>query len=369
MIDFFLNDDFDGMFDVTPTSIVESLRREHVIEIVQALGATNIIEKDNGLILPTICHNPRESEKSHKLYYYDDSKLFTCYTECGCSFNIYELVRKVYAINDREIGFYEAFDYVSSFINLRSIGRMQSAPEPIGNRYTRKLSVEPLPAYNTNVLSVFPKTAPVEWLNEGISKEAMDRYDVRFSNSKFKIIIPHYDLGNRLVGIRGRALDPYEIENYGKYMPVRVEGTFYTHHLSRNLYGANVVKKALARTKSAIVVEGEKSAMKLYDYYGENSVGVAVCGSNLHKIQLDILVKELGVSDITIAFDKEYLHLKSDEAETYKNKLIDLCKKYTNYANMSFIYDMEGLLQEKDAPVDRGKETFERLYEMRVKIR
>lgn len=107
----------------------------------------------------------------------------------------------------------------------------------------------------------------------------------------------------------------------------------------------------------------------MYDYFGENSVAVAVCGSNLHKIQVDILVKELGVSEITIAFDKEYEVMRSPEAEAYKYKLIALAQKYNNYANFSFIYDMEGLLDHKDSPVDKGKEIYERLYDLRVKIR
>ena len=52
-------------------------------------------EKGDILIFPTICHNNNIEEASMKLYYYDNTKLFHCYTECQSSFDIYELVKKI----------------------------------------------------------------------------------------------------------------------------------------------------------------------------------------------------------------------------------------------------------------------------------
>ena len=37
-------------------------------------------------------------------------------------------------------------------------------------------------------------------------------------------------------------------------------------------------------------------------------------------------------------------------------------RKLTHYVNVEYIHDTDGLLSEKDAPVDKGKEVFERLY-------
>ena len=50
---------------------------------------------DFGLISTTICHN-KPGEGSRKLYYYDNSGLFKCYTGCDASFDIFELAIKVY---------------------------------------------------------------------------------------------------------------------------------------------------------------------------------------------------------------------------------------------------------------------------------
>lgn len=368
MSEFFRDDGLETVFGLTPKMVSDSLSIEKVEEIVRALGADDVINQGDKLIMPTICHNAFDSSKSMKLYYYAESNLFTCYTECSGSFNIYDLVRKVFLQNDEAIGFYEAYNYVLGYINKAQFTVFEPY-SAISSRYARKLSNVVLPEYSQSVLRVFRSHPAAEWINEGIKPDTMDKFNIGFSASQMKIIIPHYDLDDRLVGVRGRALNEYEVANYGKYMPVRIEGVWHTHHLSLNLYGANVNKSTIQKTQSAVVFEGEKSCLKMTDYYGDNSNAVAVCGNNLHKVQVDILVKKLGVTDITIAFDKEYDAVGSPEAERYKYKLIALCKKYANYANFFFIYDMNNLLDKKDAPVDQGKEIYERLYDNRVRIR
>ena len=46
-----------------------------------------------------------------------------------------------------------------------------------------------------------------------------------------------------------------------------------------------------------------------------------------------------------------------------------MCKKYTQYADMSFIYDFDCLLNLKDAPIDKGNDIFYKLLEKRVKVK
>jgi hypothetical protein len=46
----------------------------------------------------------------------------------------------------------------------------------------------------------------------------------------------------------------------------------------------------------------------------------------------------------------------------YFLKLEKMCKQYKSYAEMGFIFDTKNLLNLKDSPTDRGKETFLKLY-------
>ena len=48
---------------------------------------------DFGIVAQTICHNP-PGEGSRKLYYYRNTDLFQCYSNCG-TFDVFELLQKV----------------------------------------------------------------------------------------------------------------------------------------------------------------------------------------------------------------------------------------------------------------------------------
>ena len=91
----------------------------------------------------------------------------------------------------------------------------------------------------------------------------------------------------------------------------------------------------------------------------------AVCGSQFNKYALKILIQTCYPQEIVICFDKEELPGESK----YFDKLYSMGKKYSHYAQFSFIYDREGLLDLKDSPTDKGEEIFEQLLEKRVHIR
>jgi hypothetical protein len=40
----------------------------------------------------------------------------------------------------------------------------------------------------------------------------MDRYNILYSISQNKIIIPHYNIDGKLIGIRGRSLNPEDLK-------------------------------------------------------------------------------------------------------------------------------------------------------------
>ena len=69
--------------------------------------------------------------------------------------------------------------------------------------------------------------------------------------------------------------------------------------------------------------------------------------------------------EIVICFDKEEL----DGENKYFNKLYSLCKKYSNYCTISFIYDRKGLLELKNSPTDKGEEVFKELLKRRIIVR
>lgn len=236
--------------------IVENLNDEKIKLLLEKL---NIPYQDKGtyLLLPTCCHHALDEDMSWKLYYYKNTHLFQCYTECGAQ-TIFTFLKNFYNAQNIVYDWYE--DILQVILNCSNVQSRASNPnqyKSIQDNYTPRKERRQLPTYPEGVLDVFIKYYPIEWLNDGISRAAMDKFNIRFSPIQNKIIIPHYDAAGRLVGIRGRALNEWEVENFGKYMPVQIEGKWYSHPLSLNLYGLNHNKENIKRTGIVYLVEAE----------------------------------------------------------------------------------------------------------------
>ena len=338
--------------------MAQNLPTSRVIELMTDLGATQHMETNNAVIFPTICYNHNVDDASMKLYYYPKTHTFHCYTDCGCTFNIFEMFKKRYEL----LG--ESYDFYKDIVLKIEPSKKKRKREEFVKRY-ETIYEQPnydaevyMPHINKGILNMYNFYPTPEWLNDGISEEAMRHYNILYSISDNKIIIPHYDKDNNLVGIRGRALNDEDIA-IGKYMPVRIEGKTYAHPLGYNLYGLNVVKDNIKRMKMAIVAEGEKSPLQSETMFGaENNITVASCGSTLHMYQVKLLL-EAGAERILIAYDNE--GATWEEKEKYFQKLKSMCEKFKNYCLMGFTFDNSGLTKLKQSPFDCGKEVATKL--------
>lgn len=341
--------------------IVEELEDERVFNLLEQLGAQPI-DKPEYILCKTVCHNEDPDEASQKLYYYKDTHLFYCYTECG-GMSIFRFLKNYYETRSIVYDWYT--DILQVIVNC-SASSIEGTPtyKAIRQEYEPKKLRKELPAYPEGVLDCFIHYYPIEWLNDSISKAAMDKYNIRYSISQNKIIIPHYDIENRLVGIRGRTLNPREAEEFGKYMPVQIEGKWYSHPLSLNLYGLNHNKDNIKKYGICYIFESEKAVLQ-FESFDLPNCAVASCGSNLNKFQIDLLMRYCQPWEVVVCYDREEINGESK----YFNKLYDMCSKYRNYCDISFIYDRGALTKMKDSPSDNGQEVFKKLLERRVRIK
>ncbi len=345
--------------------IIDNLDINSIVELMKKLGADRYEEKEKFFIFPTICHNINSAEASMKLYLYKDTKLFVCYTSCS-TMSIFKFLKTYYETRQIEYDWFEdIYNVVLNCGNFRPKEGFDTIQyQSLKERYQIKKKTVELQQYPSGILDMFMKNYPVEWLNDGISRRAMDKYNIKYSVSQNKIIIPHYDINNNLIGIRGRALNEWEIENIGKYMPIQIEKKWYTHPLSLNLYGLNHTKENIKKYGICYIGEAEKFCLQSESFSFPNC-SCAVCGSQFNKYQLDILMKNCQPKEIVICFDKE----EKDKEDKYFFKLYNLCKKYINYCKMSFIYDTENLLKLKESPTDCGENIFKKLLEKRIIVK
>lgn len=343
---------------------------EDIFNLLYALGA-DPQRKDGYIIARTICHNG----SSHKLYYYENTKLFRCYTDCEGTFDIAELVMKVFKEDNMTLS--QAIKYLKTFFNIEIFEKKEENNNKLEdwkilNRYkeveeTKENRIIEMKYYNEDFLNNLPQPHILNWEKENISYDIIKRNNIRYDPVNDGIIIPHYDENSKLIGIRERTLIKEKEEN-GKYRPLYFNNKMYNHPLGFALYNLNNSKENIKNIKKAILFEGEKSCLSYATLFGtENDISVCCCGSSLSSYQLNLLLN-LGVEEIIIAFDRQFISIGDEEFKRWTKKLTDLHKKYNKYIQISFMFDKKDLLDYKMSPIEKGIEVFQTLFKERIRL-
>ena len=360
------------------SEIRSKIELDNIFDLLQEWGGdpeyTNF-----GIVSATICHN-LPGEGSKKLYYYENSGLFRCYTGCDSSFDIFELTIKVFDIqHNRKLDLNDAVRYIAARLGYG--GRLENAPDneelidwKILSNYDRIQNVEigkvkhiQLKEYDKSILDRFNYNLKITpWLDEGISQEVIEHNKIGYYLGKDQITIPHFDINGRFVGLRGRSISELDCDLYGKYRPMYINKQMYNHPLGMNLYNLNNSKDQIKIIKKVVIFEGEKSVLKYQTYFGmDNDISVACCGSSLSAYQVQLL-QELGVEEIIIAFDRQFQEIGDKEFLHLKNNLLKIRTKYKNFLKVSFMFDKKMLTGYKDSPIDCGKDIFLQLFKERI---
>jgi len=355
--------------------VKNNLTLDQIFSFLSAFDAQPILH-DDYIISRTICHGG----DSHKLYYYDNTKLFKCYTECPEeSFDIFQLAIKIHQRegNDKyslSQAYYEIVNFFGIAIENKNFQKndeiledwkfLNNYNENLNNQNNKKVEYK---HFEDKILTFLSRPRIILWEKEGMTKEVIRDRNICYNPSSQAIVIPHYDKDSNLIGIRERTLIK-ENEIYGKYRPMYLNHTMYNHALGYNLYNLNFSKENIKRMKKAIIFEGEKSCLLYASYFGEdNDISVAVCGSSLSNYQVQLLL-DLGIQELIIAFDKQFKELNDEEHLNWVRKLKEINKKFKKYVNVSFVFDKENLLGYKMSPIDRGPQIFIALFEKRISL-
>lgn len=366
------------MINFNKDEIKESLTIDQIEQFLADHGG-DPVKRIGCLVSRTICHNLPTDDASHKLYYYENTKLFKCYTECAETqgFDIFDLVRKIMKITSGvDWSLYDAQLYVINYFSLDVVNDFQNDTDKISdfaifdkyernNKANDKQKTVELKIFDKSVLDHLQFRVVLPWVRDGISVQIMKDYGILYDPYSMGVVIPHFDINDNLVGIRERTLvKEYEVN--GKYMPAILNGKMYNHPLGFNLYNINRSKENIKRFKIAIVGEGEKFCLGFASYFGEEAdITVACCGSNLTWYQFQLLLS-LGVEEIVIAFDKQFQTIGDKEWKRWTKKLTEISNKYNPFVKISFMFDTSDLLGYKESPVDGGKEICQNMFEHRI---
>lgn len=225
-----------------------------------------------------------------------------------------------------------------TFLNSETFSSMRKfkPKQKIENSFERKI----LPS---NYMDRFEKRRITLWEEEGILPEIIEKHGVRYDTRSDAIVMPIHDNYGNFINVKGRRISP-EAKELG--LPK------YFHYFKLGqldyFYGLYDKQSEVFEKNEIILVEGEKSVMKLEGWGYNNAVAIGT--SVLTEQQIKILIP-FGVN-VIIALDK-------DKNPCYNNE-VQLLKRF---CNVYVILDKWKMLGEKDAPVDKGLDVWNKLYE------
>ena len=357
-----------GKIDVK--KLKKSLSLAHHKQIMQALGIPAYSENKEQIIYFSGDKNKDALKGSPKLYFYKDSQIYFGYTSSR-SYDIISLVQTRLSLLKQPCSFLDACQFIldTTNINPDSISRIKKDDHVYDwsnlERFIRVRKYgNQLSEYNRNIIDTLPPLYPQAWIDEGISEETMDKYQIRYYERCNQTVIPCFDDEARLVGVRVRNWDKDRVEQ-AKYMPlVTLDGQCYKFNTNQVFYGINYNKPEIERTGKVIIVESEKAVMKLDTYMGRHNIALGMYGSNLGIQRRNQLLK-MGVNTVSYVVDNDFIGQDDEFFEQWREKIRHFIKLWDGFCRVEIVWDNLGLLGPKENATDRTKEVWEQLWENR----
>ena len=356
----------------------QKLTEKDIVKIVNRLGGELRSENDNEMIFDSITYDITTDNHKPKLYCYKSNFMFVEFHFSMDTFDIFELIKERMKLLGNKYGFTDCIKFVCDTIGLdyRADTITTNTSTFVNSnlkRFTQTNKTIELPVYDDAILNKFENWYHQSWIDDNISIDTMDKYNIKYYDYGNQIIIPCYNQNNELIGIRARNLDPNAT---AKYIPYKdMNGTWYKFNVGSTFYGLNHTANSIAKTKKVIICESEKAVLQGDTYFGKNNIVVGMYGSAMTTTKRDIIL-DLGVDEVIIAIDFDYdeetyhneeLYEDLTEWEIFENKVYKIADKFKGWCKVSVMIDYHPLYNGA-CPTDYGKEKFIKLYKNRYEI-
>ena len=342
--------------------LYEKLTTQDYHNIMRKLGAIY-----NGSRFNTICHNVDGGK--YNLAFNEDDKYFTCFSECGCSYSLLSLVKKRRELLGEPCSTYRSMKWICEQVGI-AFNFKEEVKEVNNNiynwqnllRYTKEHKCSENKIYSNSILSELEDCVYLPWIDEGITEEIQEKYQIKWYNRNQQVVIPVRNINGDLVGCHCRNTNPDLVADGMKYIPLHMLcGDEYKFQMGLELFGLNYNKINIEKAKQVILLESPKSVMQFDSFSVPNiCAGMFGMGFSLQKLKL---LLGLGVDKFVIALDKQYEEIGNTEYKAWEkkvNKIIDIVRPYAN--EIAVIWDKDKLLDYKDSPTDKGENIFIQLW-------
>ena len=323
----------------------------YVEKILEELGMHSIKLNDGGRYYS--CGMPDGDNKKSTIIYNDKSLGVTAYTrDITDDYGNSDLISLVCFIQNTYftqsvkwlcdlcgLDYYSnhSQDMPSSLIFLKRLKQMDSYGNCADDEYVKPI--------DTTILSYFEQHPVQKWIDEGIDYDTQVLFKIGFDLDSTRITIPIYDELGTLVGIKGRIYNNEDSDSKYMYLVNCAK--------SKILFGLDKALPYIKQQGYVIVVEAEKSVMKLWSMGYRNTVSIG--SHTISKTQVNLLTR-LCVT-VLIAFDKDVKETRLGLTNHHDTTVIEECAKFMPCVSVEYLMDKDNLLGEKESPCDNA-ETF-----------
>lgn len=312
----------------------EILNREVISDILSEIGCHHI--QDHGEYFS--CGNPTGDNIKSIVVYKNQYISCTNYTrqitKNGRSADIFDLISYT-----QDCSFAESMKFVCNLIGLDYYGENTDMPESLQIiKLLKQMTIgeddeddAPMKPISEKILSYYLPYGNKMWMDEGISLQTQADFKIMYDPYSNYIVIPIYDSLGSLVGVKGRYFGEPD-EQHSRFVYLE------KCNKSRILYGLWENKEYIKNSKTLIIVESEKSVLKLAELGFRNVV--ATGGKCVSKYQVELITRT-GCTPI-LALDKD-----CNESE-----LQDIANMFMDGISVYAVIDKQNLLDKKESPMD-----------------
>lgn len=324
----------------------EILNRELISDILSGIGCHHI--QDRGEYFS--CGNKDGDNPRAIVVYKNEYISCTNYTrqitKNGRAADIFDLIA-----HTEDCSFAEAMKFVCNLAGVDFYGETE-LPESLQIiRMLKEMSLndndetdKPLKPISEKILDYYMNAGNVLFLDDGISLETQNEWEIKFDPQTNSVCIPIRDELGNLIAVKARRFKytsstPLEQRRFPDELQEDESKYFFLEPGAKSqvLYGLYKNSKAIQKQGIVYVGESEKFALQLYDM---GYFGVSIGGSKVSKRQIEMLTR-LGVK-ICFCFDKDITESDLDE----------IAKGFIEGVPIYAIIDRNNILDEKESPSD-----------------
>ncbi|WP_099467863.1 hypothetical protein [Konateibacter massiliensis] len=257
-----------------------------------------------------------------------------------------------YISEQRKIEFSEVLHGLKGILGISDYCEYFSKKGIFGGFYERirKKSTYKVNTYNESILDNYAKYGNLRFLEDSISINTQQFFNIRYDVESQGIVIPIYDQIGQLIGIKIRV--NFEVsdgeQKYYYLIPCAMSQTLYGYSQNYNYLVENTV----------FIFESEKSVMQCHSYGIRNCVALGSGSISSKQVQM---IYELNPSKVIfmhdVGFDLENIMRNILLVKSY-SRFSEIELGYWNY----FDYGYEG----KISPSDLGKAELERIINTEI---